>query len=161
MKKELVIGTGNQAKVDMLRSALAPLGMHVFGTKELDIDLQIDEDGATAQENARKKSLAYAGVLDKPVLSMDIALYIDGLPEEQQPGIHTRRIPGQVGDANDEEMLVYYANLFDRLGGEVGGHWDMALCLIDGAGRISETTVVSPRKFMSRASHKSLRKSVV
>ena len=37
------------------------------------------EDGTTAQENARKKAIAYAKALGRLVLSMDNALYFDDL----------------------------------------------------------------------------------
>lgn len=74
--KELIIGTGNKAKKKAFRSVFAPLGITILGTDELGISLDIQEDGSTAQENARKKSLAYAQAVDRPVLSLDNALYL-------------------------------------------------------------------------------------
>ena len=70
-----------------------------MGTDNLGIVLEIEEDGTTAQENARKKSLLYARAVGQPVLSLDNALYLQGLSKDEQPGIHTRRIPGKAGRA--------------------------------------------------------------
>lgn len=69
--KELIIGTGNEAKNKAFRSVFAPLGITILGNDELGISLDIQENGSTAQENARKKSLAYAQAAGRPVLSLD------------------------------------------------------------------------------------------
>jgi inosine/xanthosine triphosphate pyrophosphatase family protein len=73
--QEIVIGTGNPAKKKAVQAALAPLGIAVLGTDDLNLVLDVLEDGATAQENARKKSLAYARALGRPGLH-DNALYM-------------------------------------------------------------------------------------
>jgi inosine/xanthosine triphosphate pyrophosphatase family protein len=57
--KELIIGTGNAAEKKAIQSALTPLGITIKGTDDFGIVLEIEEDGTTAQENARKKSLLY------------------------------------------------------------------------------------------------------
>jgi XTP/dITP diphosphohydrolase len=148
---ELIVGTSNPAKKQMIRSALAPLDIVVRGTDDIGISLEINEDGATAQENARKKSLAYAQALGRSVLSIDNALYLQGLTDAEQPGIHTRRIDGS-GRATDEALLAHYSKQIERLGGRVHGHWEFAVCVATGRGQIFERTIVSPRTFVDKPS---------
>ncbi|HEU5227883.1 MAG TPA: non-canonical purine NTP pyrophosphatase [Ktedonobacteraceae bacterium] len=146
---ELIIGTGNTAKKNAMRAALAPLGIAVKGTDDLGISLHIPEDGATAQENARKKALAYAEALDRPVLSIDNALYLQGLSDDEQPGIHTRRVPGKTGRATDEELLAYYSAKVKTLGGTIKGRWEYALCIATPDGQVMEQVFLSPRLFVN------------
>lgn len=149
---EIVIGTGNPAKKKAVQAALAPLGIAVLGTDDLNLVLDVLEDGATAQENARKKSLAYARALGRPVLSIDNALYMDGLRESEQPGIYTRRVPGREGRATDAELLEYFTRRVEALGGKVRGHWEYAVCIADSAGRTFERSFLSHRLFVNQPS---------
>ena len=150
--KELIVGTGNPAKLQMIQSALAALEITVKGTTELGISPTIHEDGQTAQENARKKSLAYAQALQRSVLSIDNGLYLSGLSDREQPGIHTRRISHQQTRASDEELLWHYAQMIERLGGTSEGYWEFAICLADQDGAVFEHTIVSHRTFVSQPS---------
>src|SRR5687767_8402305 len=115
---ELIYGTGNPGKVKQMQSVLTASGMavRVRGINEFGIDLEVEEDGKTAEENARKKALAYAAALQKPVISMDSALYFDDLPDEVQPGLYVRRADGKKR-MDDKEMLAHYTQLIDRFGG--------------------------------------------
>ncbi len=146
---ELIIGTSNAAKKKAIGSVLAPLGITVKGTDDLAVSLHIPEDGATAQENARKKAFAYARAIGRPVLSIDNALYLQGLCDEEQPGVHTRRVPGKAGRATDEELLAFYSIRVKELGGRVSGHWEYALCMADPDGQVTEKVFLSPRLFVS------------
>jgi XTP/dITP diphosphohydrolase len=151
-RETLVIGTGNPAKIEAVRAALEPLALTVKGTGELGVSLHVEEDGQTAQENARKKARAYAKALGRPVLSIDNALYLDGLPGDQQPGIDTRHVPGHAGRATDEVLLHFYAETVKRLGGRATGYWEYALCIADASGRTFEATTRSRRTFVSEPS---------
>lgn len=148
--KELIIGTSNAAKKKAIQAALSPLGMIVRGTDDLGIFIDVPEDGPTVQANARQKSRTYAQVVGQPVLSMDNALYLQGLPEDAQPGIYTRRIRGKTDRATDAELLVYYARIIETLGKTIHGHWEYALCMADTQGHIVEKTCLSPRLFVSQ-----------
>lgn len=133
----------------MVRSALRGIDIEIIGTDELGLLLDVIEDGKSAQENARKKSLAYAAVLQLPVLSLDNALYLDNLPDDQQPGVDTRSVPGVKGRASDEQLLTYYVQRIAQLGGQTTGRWEFGACIADAQGHLFETTIVSPRLFAS------------
>ncbi len=84
--KEIIVGTTNPAKIEQIRDALQPLEIIINGISKDAILPDVEEDGKTPQQNAQKKALAYAKVLGKNVLSMDNALYLDGLRPEETAG---------------------------------------------------------------------------
>lgn len=154
MLQEILFGTTNEAKVKQLQGALAPIGVQVNGVKDKSSLPPVDEDGKTAQENARKKAITYAKVLGKTALSMDNALYFDKLPAEEQPGLHVRRINTGSAMPTDEDLLVYYSKLIERFGKRTTGRWEFAICVATPDGRFEEITIISPRIFTSVSSSK-------
>ena len=153
--QQIIVGTKNKAKLAQIKGALASLQLNIIGLPDDNLP-DVKEDGKTAQENAKKKALAYAGVLGHPVLSMDNALYFENLPDEKQPGINVRRIEGRSDRPTDTELLNYYSELIKGLGDKVNGHWDFAICFAYPDGKIHETTIVSPRIFTSKISSKTI-----
>jgi inosine/xanthosine triphosphate pyrophosphatase family protein len=147
---EIVYGTGNPGKAKQMQSVLTASGLAVTvrSSGEFGIELDVEEDGRTAEENARKKALAYSVALRRPVISMDSALYFDDLPDELQPGLYVRR-PGGTKRMDDDEMLAYYMQLIDRFGGRLNGHWKTAFALALPDGTCEVHAVVSPRIFVS------------
>ncbi len=146
--KELIFGTTNEAKIKQIRGALAPAGIDVNGVIDKSVLPEVIEDGKTANENARKKALAYAKTLGKTVFSMDNALYINGLSDDKQPALNVRRIDGRTA-TTDEEMVEYYSKLIDSLGGTAEGYWEFGICVATPTGEYRETTIKSPRTFVS------------
>lgn len=126
--KTIVMGTTNPAKIAQVRDALASAGIHVEGVADKKLLPEVVEDGVTVQENARKKAIAYAKALQKTVLSMDNALFLEGLAPKDQPGIHVRRIGGSFA-ATDEELLDHGRKLVESLGGKVIGYWEYGICM--------------------------------
>lgn len=145
--KEILFGTTNDAKIRQLQGALAPIGVNVCGVKDKTSLPHIEEDGKTIQENARKKAIAYAKALGVPVLSMDNALYFDGLSPEEQPGLNVRRINATTTRPSDSELLDYYSALVRRFGEKITGRWEFAVCVATPEGKFEETTIISPRIF--------------
>ncbi len=154
--KTLIIGTNNEAKVSQLRGALIPLDLEILGLPQNHRLPEIVEDGQTAQENARKKATVYAQALNQTVLSMDNALYFDGLSADRQPGLHVRRIPGFSGRPTDDDLRNYYSKLIGEIEGRVMGHWEFAICFAYPKGKISEITIISPRIFTDQPSQHSI-----
>ncbi|MFA5184141.1 MAG: non-canonical purine NTP pyrophosphatase [Patescibacteria group bacterium] len=147
---KIIIGTKNPAKFGQVQGALGPLELEIA---KPDRDLpEVLEDGATIQDNARKKALIYARHLNAKVLSMDNALYLEGLPDDLQPGQNVRRIKGRTDRPSDEEVLEYYQDLIARHGGEISGRWEYAICLANPDGSYQETTVSRNGIFKDRLS---------
>lgn len=55
-------------------------------------------------------------------------MYIEGLPEDEQPGVHVRRVNGK--NLTDDGMIEYYAGLARRLGGRAPARYRNAICLV-------------------------------
>jgi len=152
--KDLIFGTTNPAKILQIQGALKPLGITVSGLPETARSIKVVEDGATAEENARKKAMAYSLAMNEPVLSMDNALFFDGLSVDRQPGIHVRRIGNGKERPTDDEMLGYNSKLIAQLGEKISGRWEFALCYARPDGTMEEMTIKSPRVFVSKPSFK-------
>jgi len=152
---EIIFGTKNPAKVEHVRVALEPFGIKVRDLTGFEDLPEVDEDGETPEENAEAKARAYCQSIGRPVLAMDNALYLDGLPDNLQPGTHVRRIPGHSGRPSDVEALEYYKKLIDEHGGTMTGHWKFALCLVFPSGQLKKATAISKiREFRSRGTSK-------
>lgn len=149
MKKlaKLVFGTTNLAKIAQVEGILMPAGIQVEGLGSL--KLAVLETGNTARDNARIKALAYAKAVNAVVLSMDNALYLQGLSRYQQPGLHVRRING--GEAQgDEELISHYSRLIaQHSNGTMAGYWEYGLALAWPNGTSFEQVIVSPRSFVA------------
>ena len=126
---KLLYGTGNPSKLRYMKETVKELNMEVIGLKDVDLEVApIDESGNDPLENAKIKALAYYKAYKKPVFSCDSGLYIEGLEEQRQPGVHVRRVEGKT--LTDEEMIVYYSSLARELGGEIKAKYRNAICLV-------------------------------
>ena len=88
----------------------------------------IEECGRTPLENAEIKARAYFEAFHMPVFSCDSGLYFDELTDEEQPGIHVRRVNGK--ELNDDEMIQYYSTLAGKYGGKITGRYRNAIYFI-------------------------------
>lgn len=126
---KLLYGTANPAKLKHMREMLEGLDIEIVGLKDINIHIDsIDESGNNPLENAKIKAFAYYEALKIPVFSCDTGLYIEGVEEEDQPGVHVRRVNGKV--LSDEEMIDHYTSLAIKLGGEARARYKNAICLI-------------------------------
>ena len=129
---KLLYGTTNQSKIRTMKEHIAHLGIEILSLEDIcDINTQlpvIDESGNNPLENAKIKAIAYYKALNIPVFSCDSGLYIDGLDESRQPGVHVRRIQGR--RLNDDEMIAHYSALADEFGGRVTARYRNAICLV-------------------------------
>jgi len=84
--------------------------------------------GTNSVGEFRIKAEAYYKAFGMPVFSCDSGLYFDELEEEEQPGLHVRRVGGR--DLSDDEMIEYYASLAKKHGGKLTGRYKNAVCCI-------------------------------
>lgn len=93
MGTKIVFATGNENKMKEIRMILADLGMPIVSMKEAGIDVDVDENGTTFEENALIKATEIAKYAkDCIVLADDSGLEIDYLNKE--PGIYSARYAG-------------------------------------------------------------------
>ena len=124
----MLYGTGNPAKLNAMKKRLSGLGITLVGLKDLGCEIpEVVEDGKTPLENARKKAVAYFEAFRIPVFSCDSGLYIDGVPENEQPGVYVRRVNGKV--LSDEQMIVHYSSLAKKYGNPTARYRN-AICFV-------------------------------
>lgn len=133
---KLLYGTGNPAKLNAMKKRLSGLGITLVGLKDLGCEIpEVVEDGKTPLENARKKAVAYFEAFRIPVFSCDSGLYIDGVPKNEQPGVHVRRVNGKV--LSDEQMIVHYSSLAKKYGNPTARYRN-AICFVEDEKHIYE-----------------------
>ncbi len=107
---KIIFATGNKDKVKEIQMILADLGVEVITMKDAGIKIDIEENGATYEENAMIKARAVAAYTDSIVMADDSGLEIDYLNKE--PGVFSARYLGE-----DTSYRIKNANLISRLNG--------------------------------------------
>lgn len=107
---KIIFATGNEGKMKEIRLILEDLGIEILSLKEAGIDLDIQEDGETFEENAVIKAKAVMNETGTLVLADDSGLEIDYLNGE--PGVYSARYLGE-----DTSYRIKNQNLIDRLEG--------------------------------------------
>ena len=128
--KKVLFATTNPAKVKKYANQLKERGIEVLTIKDLEINLDVDENGKNALENAHIKAKAYYDVAKIPTIGMDNNLFIEELPEERQPGTHVRRVNGKV--LTDDEMIEYYTELAKEYDGKLTAKWVYGMVIYNG-----------------------------
>lgn len=128
--KEVLFATGNASKVARYKDKLLERGIILKSLKDIDVDIDVDENGSTAIENATIKAKAYNEASNLPTMATDDTMYIVGIPEEKQPGIFVRRVNGK--RLNDQEMIDYYTGLVKEYGkdGKLDTKWILGMVII-------------------------------
>ena len=94
---DLFYASSNDSKIQNLKNWLAKMPIRILTPKDFCLTINVTESGNSVVENAVLKVTAYRDVLAEgpwkgiPILAHDTGLYIDGLSEEEQPGIFVRR----------------------------------------------------------------------
>ena len=91
-KIRLVFATGNQGKVNEFRQMLGE-SYEILSMKDLDVEVEIVEDGKTFEENAVIKAKAVMEATGEMVLADDSGFEVDCLGGE--PGIYSARYMGE------------------------------------------------------------------
>lgn len=110
--KRIVFATGNAGKIREIREILSDLSLEVVSMRDAGISADIEENGATYEENALIKARAVAAFTgaDDIVMADDSGLEIDYLSGE--PGVYSARYLGET-----TPYSIKNRNLIDRLAG--------------------------------------------
>ena len=111
-KPKLVMASGNFGKLREMRLLLGDR-FDVVSMKELGLDPDIDENGATFEENALIKANALLKLTGCACIADDSGLEVDAL--NGRPGVHSARYCGVHGDdeANNQLLLKELENVPD------------------------------------------------
>jgi XTP/dITP diphosphohydrolase len=102
---KLLLATTNRGKVREYRSLLSGLLFEMVTPDEIGINVAVEENYPSYEENARMKAVAYAGTSRLTTLADDSGLEVDVLGGE--PGIRSARVAGEAaGDKDRIEHLL-------------------------------------------------------
>ena len=129
--KQVLFATGNPTKAKRFSKGLKEKGIEVVTLNDIDTEIEIEENGKDAIENAIITAKAYSNVVNIPVFAMDDNLYLENVPEEKQPGMYVRRVNGK--RLNDDEMIEHYTNLVKLYGidGKLTCRWVYGMAVIN------------------------------
>jgi len=102
--QKLLIATGNKGKVKEIQALLDSLNVELVTPKDLGLEIDIEEDGVTYEENAEKKARAYSQASGLVALADDSGLEVDALGGE--PGLYSARYSGKP-DATDADRRAF------------------------------------------------------
>lgn len=138
---KLLQGTSSILKYNLMKDRLKELDIELIRPVDLNITIDIEEDGKTVEENAIKKAKAYYEVTHLPVITEDSGLYIDKFKDSEQPGLYVKRVNGKE-DLTDKEILNYYIDKLNSYGGSSLAHYYTGVCIIDTNGNIYSDTII-------------------
>jgi XTP/dITP diphosphohydrolase len=104
MTPSLLIATTNPGKLKEMQALLGSLTVTLVLPRDLGIDLDVEENGATYAENAALKARAFCSASGLITLADDSGLEVDAL--DGQPGLHSARYLSMPG-ANDADRRAY------------------------------------------------------
>jgi XTP/dITP diphosphohydrolase len=110
----LVVGTRNPKKRIELLEILGEMALELRDLTSYPDAPEVDEDGTTFEENARKKASEIARALNQWSLGEDSGLVVPAL--KGRPGVYSARYAGKQGDdaANNARLLAELAPLPDE-----------------------------------------------
>ena len=117
--KRLVIASNNEGKIKEIKRVLASLPVEVLSLKDMGLNIEVEEDGLTFEDNAKKKSVEiYKELIRRNesnfiVMSDDSGLEVDYLNGE--PGVFSARYAGEHGNdkKNNEKLLLNLSGVSD------------------------------------------------
>ena len=101
---KLLIATNNKGKVKELQDLLKGTGLELITPADINLNLEVEEDGTTYAENAIKKASAFAHASGLVSLADDSGLEVDAL--DGAPGLYSARYHPKPG-ANDADRRAY------------------------------------------------------
>jgi len=103
--EKLVVATKNNGKIAEIKKVLSNMPFAVVAMSELGINIDVNENGATFEENSLKKAVEICEVSKTIVMADDSGIEVDFL--NGAPGIYSARFGGIEATDNDrnEKLL--------------------------------------------------------
>ena len=102
---KLVLASKNEKKLKEMREILSGLGIEVCLQADVGIDVDVEETGATFEENSMLKAKAVMEATGLPAVADDSGLCVDAL--NGAPGVYSARYGGEgLDDAGRYRLLL-------------------------------------------------------
>ena len=111
--RKIIVATGNEGKMVEIRNILKDLNLELLSLKDAGIDVDVEENGTTFEENAIIKAEAICKMTGEIVMADDSGLEVDFLGKE--PGIYSARYLGR-----DTSYHIKNNYIIDKLKGVEG-----------------------------------------
>ncbi|MEO7841166.1 MAG: RdgB/HAM1 family non-canonical purine NTP pyrophosphatase [Anaerolineales bacterium] len=109
---KLLIATNNKGKVKELKELLKDTGIDLVTPAQMDLQLDVVEDGNTYAENATKKALAFSKASGMISLADDSGLEVDALGGA--PGLYSARYSPKPNATDADRRAYLLQNLQDQ-----------------------------------------------
>ena len=109
---KLLIATNNQGKVLELQELLEGSGIEFVTPAQINLQLEVEEDGSNYQENAEKKAIAFANASGLIALADDSGLEVEALGGA--PGLYSARYSPKPGAKDKDRRDFLLENLKDK-----------------------------------------------
>ena len=90
--EKIILASNNSNKVREVKEILRDMNVEIISMKEAGIDLDIEENGTTFEENALIKARAVCKLTGNITIADDSGLEVDYL--DKQPGVYSARFMG-------------------------------------------------------------------
>jgi len=104
IKMDLIIASNNKGKIKEFKNILEPMGFEVYSQGEKNINIEVEETGASFEENAILKAQAIYDKIHSCVISDDSGLEVEALNNE--PGIYSARYKGLKTDGERRQAIL-------------------------------------------------------
>ena len=136
MSNKIIFATTNEGKMKEIRMILADLGMEILSLKDLDINIDIEENGKTFEENAIIKAKAICELTGEMVLADDSGLEVDYM--DKAPGVYSARYLGEDTPYSVKNQTII-DNIKDAKGEERSARFVCAIAAAFPDGRVLTT----------------------
>jgi XTP/dITP diphosphohydrolase len=111
---KILLATNNRGKLIEIQALLAQTGVELVMPDQLNLNLEVIEDGQTYAQNASRKAIAFALASQLPSLADDSGLEVEALGGK--PGLFSARYSPLVGasDADRRSYLLKQLQTFPR-----------------------------------------------
>lgn len=138
---KLLFATGNENKYELMKRRLKEINeVEVIMPKHINVKIDVEEDGKTAEENAIKKAKAYYEATKLATIAEDSGLWVEKFSKENQPGLFVKRINGRE-DLSDEEILKCYIEKLNKIGGKSNARYITGIAVINESGEVFSKTI--------------------
>ena len=110
---KIILASNNQNKVAEVKEILKDKNVEIVSLKEAGIDVDVEENGTTFEENARIKARAVCKLTGSVTMADDSGLEVDYL--DKQPGVYSARFMG-----HDTSYDIKNKAIIDKLEGVEG-----------------------------------------
>jgi XTP/dITP diphosphohydrolase len=106
---KLLLATNNKGKLRELRAILSDLPLELISPAEINLDLDVPEDGLTYAENSTRKALGFQRASGLTCLADDSGLEVDAL--NGAPGLYSARYSTKPGATDSDRRTHLLKNL--------------------------------------------------